>query len=164
VQSDCLWKKEVQEAGDSTSDGSPLAPAAEDEEDDEDQVLEDKLEMELDKDASAEPESEHEEEAEEDSAAAPPKEPPETATLVPPSDSAASPQQSPLQMNAAEVEDFFRARLGPPETSHKLMQDMSIEDLEDLQGIADDVSKGGNGKEAQLKGLEWSTLIGRFIA
>mmetsp|Transcript_1521 Transcript_1521/g.3276 ORF Transcript_1521/g.3276 Transcript_1521/m.3276 type:complete len:96 (+) Transcript_1521:200-487(+) len=70
----------------------------------------------------------------------------------------------PLQMSAADVDTHFRWHLGPPETAFDAMGDMGVEALEELQGLADDVSKGGVDEGAQGAALRWSVLIGSFIA
>ena len=71
---------------------------------------------------------------------------------------------NPLQMSAAEVDAFFVARLGPFEAAYDVMCKMPLDELEDLQGIADDVRAGGLDEAAQQKGLDWTTLMSRVIA
>jgi len=71
---------------------------------------------------------------------------------------------NPLQMSAAKVDAFFIARLGTFDEAYDVMCKMPLEDLEDLQGTADDIWKGGLDDGAQQKGLEWSTLMSRVIA
>mmetsp|Transcript_4232 Transcript_4232/g.11935 ORF Transcript_4232/g.11935 Transcript_4232/m.11935 type:complete len:93 (+) Transcript_4232:29-307(+) len=77
---------------------------------------------------------------------------------------AAESYQSPLTMSAEGVDAYFRARLGPPEDAFKVMGNMRVEELEAIQGVADDVSKGGKDQTAKTTALEWSTLISTFIA
>ena len=67
-------------------------------------------------------------------------------------------------MTAAEVDAHFRALLGAPEAAFDAMRDMSITELEELQGVADHVSQVGRDSDARQKGFDWSVLIGSFIA
>ena len=71
---------------------------------------------------------------------------------------------NPTRMSAAEVDAFFIARVGPFDKAYDVMCKMQLEELEDLQGFADDVRAGGVDDDAQQKGLAWSTLISRIIA
>ena len=63
-----------------------------------------------------------------------------------------------------EVDAFFEARLGPPDAAFEAMRKMQIGALEELQGIADQISAGAENAEAQKRGLDWSVRIGCFIA
>ena len=67
-------------------------------------------------------------------------------------------------MSADEVQAYFTARLGPPEKAFDMMMKLDLDELEEIQGIADDVRAGGLDDAAQQRGLEWSTLISTFIA
>jgi hypothetical protein len=71
---------------------------------------------------------------------------------------------NPLQMSAAEVDAYFVARLGPFDQAYDAMCKMKLDELEDLQGIADDIRAAGLDDGAQQKGLDWSTLISRVVA
>ena len=72
--------------------------------------------------------------------------------------------QDPLTFTVAQVEEYFVSRLGPAEDAFDRMRTMSIPELEDLQGVADDISSGGAGADSQRAGLAWSTKISTFIA
>ena len=70
-----------------------------------------------------------------------------------------------LTASASEVHSYFASRLGPTEeAAFEAMCQMDIDDLEELQGEADNVWKGGRDDEAQQAGLDWSTRISRYIA
>ena len=71
---------------------------------------------------------------------------------------------SPLQMSAAEVDAFFTSKLGNFDQAYDNMCKMPLEELEDIQGIADDIRAAGLDNAAQQKGLDWSTLISQVIA
>mmetsp|Transcript_70619 Transcript_70619/g.139973 ORF Transcript_70619/g.139973 Transcript_70619/m.139973 type:complete len:131 (-) Transcript_70619:391-783(-) len=70
----------------------------------------------------------------------------------------------PLKMSAAEVDLFFIARVGPFDQAYDVMCKMQLDELEDLQGIADNIRAGGLDDGAQQRGLSWSTLISRIVA
>lgn len=74
------------------------------------------------------------------------------------------PSKTPLQMSAAEVDAFFAARLGPFDQAYDIMCKMDLDELEGLQGIADDIRAAGLDNGAQQRGLDWSTLMSRVIA
>ena len=80
--------------------------------------------------------------------------------VAPPSSQA----KEPIKMSADEVEAFFSARLGPADEAYDKMCKMDMGELEQLQGIADDVFRAGLDDAAQQKGLDWSTLISTVIA
>eukprot|EP00966_Prymnesium_polylepis_P015998 369268-Prymnesium_polylepis.1 len=67
-------------------------------------------------------------------------------------------------MSAEQVERMFRENLGPPEECFERMCKMDLGELEELQGMADDINAGGSTPEAQKCGLDWSVRIGRVIA
>ena len=70
----------------------------------------------------------------------------------------------PVKMSAAEVDAFFIARVGPYEKAYDVMCKMKLDELEELQGIADDIRAAGFDDAAQHRGLDWSTLISQIIA
>ena len=82
----------------------------------------------------------------------------------PPQQQQPPPQKSPTAMTAAEVEAYFVAQLGTREEAFDVMRTKSIDELEDIQGVADDVRAGGLDDAAQQVGLDWSTLISTYIA
>jgi len=90
--------------------------------------------------------------------------PSEGFEVVPPPTTQPLSVTNPVKMSAADVDAFFIARLGPFDQAYDVMCKMQIDELEDLQGIADDVRAGGVDDAAQQKGLDWSTLISRVIA
>lgn len=69
----------------------------------------------------------------------------------------------PLKMTADEVEAFFVAVFGEGDPFDK-MYTLDIAELEDLQGLADDINSGAESADAQKAGLKWSTQIAAFIA
>ena len=72
--------------------------------------------------------------------------------------------KEPIQMTADEVHAFFTSRIGAPDEAYDAMCNMDLNDLEELQGIADDIFRAGVDDAAQQKGLDWSTLISTVIA
>mmetsp|Transcript_1676 Transcript_1676/g.3837 ORF Transcript_1676/g.3837 Transcript_1676/m.3837 type:complete len:130 (-) Transcript_1676:181-570(-) len=82
--------------------------------------------------------------------------------IPPPSIQPAS--SDPLKLSAAEVDSFFIARVGPFAQAYDVMCKMQLDELESLQGIADDIRTGGLDDAAQHRGLDWSTLISQIIA
>ena len=62
----------------------------------------------------------------------------------------------PRSWASEHVHLFFEQKLGTPSASFDVMINMAIEELEELQGVADKISKGSESKEAQQAALEWS--------
>ena len=66
--------------------------------------------------------------------------------------------------SAEHVHLFFNQKLGAPDESFDAMLKMDLSELEDLQGVADKISKGSDSGEAQKVALEWSVRIANVIA
>ena len=67
-------------------------------------------------------------------------------------------------LSAQEVHAYFNSELGAFDSAFTQLQKMSIEEVEALQGIAEQISVGAGSEEAQQAGFEWSVKIGSFIA
>ena len=70
-------------------------------------------------------------------------------------------------MTASEVNAFFADVFGGPRESTEAYDRMikfSLDDLENYQGLADEVSAGGSDEAARKAGLDWSTLMSTVIA
>ena len=84
-------------------------------------------------------------------AAAPPAAPPEPTSL--------------LGMSANEIDAFFITKFGASEDAQfDAMCKTELDELERLQGLADDARAAGVDDEAQGRGLYWSTAISRVVA
>ena len=68
------------------------------------------------------------------------------------------------QLSPEDVHAFFACNIAPPDAAFDRMRSMNLDELETLQGIADQISVGKASEESQKAAFEWSVRIGNFIA
>ena len=70
-----------------------------------------------------------------------------------------------LLRSAEQASQYFQQVFGKTNDEiFQAMRGMTLDELETLQGFADDLSAGGMSDAAQQIGLDWSTKISTFIA
>ncbi|CAE7783001.1 unnamed protein product [Symbiodinium necroappetens] len=70
----------------------------------------------------------------------------------------------PRVWTSEHVHLFFEQKLGTANASFDVMIKMAIDELEELQGVADKICKGSASKEAQQVALEWKQRSLQMLA